>query len=111
MNNINIKKLIFIIALSILSIIISHNSFAKDSEYEVVSKPIELNILNKVFTSKSSVDNFLNNTNLDSHTLNDLGLIKTEKGYQVIEGGKYYQTFYLKSQIINLIFQSSETFC
>ena len=94
MNSINIKKLIFIIALSILSIIISHNSFAKDSEYEVVSKPIEFKILNIVFTSKISVDNFLNNTNLDSNILNDLGLIKTENGYQVIEGGKYYQTFY-----------------
>ena len=98
MYSINIKKLIFFTTVSIFSIIISHNSFAKDNEYEVVSKPIELKIFNKVFTSKSSVDNFLNNTNLDSNTLNDLGLIKTEKGYQVIEGGKYYQTFYLKSQ-------------
>ncbi len=95
------KFLLYLFQIFLLNIIFIFNyntSFAKEINYEIIPKPIEFQIFDKTFTSKTSVDNFLSNSNLSSNTLTELGLIKTQKGYQVIEGGKYFQTFHSESK-------------
>ena len=97
MNHGNILKILLPVFLLIsLIIIFTSNLLAKDQDtkFEIIKKPIEFIIYNSIFTSKKSVDNFLSNTHIDTDTLNSLGLIKSENGFQIIEGGKYYQTFY-----------------
>ena len=95
------KFLLYLFQIFLLNIIFIFNyntSFAKEINYEIIPKPIEFQIFDKTFTSKTSVDNFLSNFNLSPNTLTELGLIKTQKGYQIIEGGKYFQTFHSESK-------------
>jgi len=100
------------IFLQLILLFICNIAFAKDTvhisendklnekgiKYEIVSKPIEFKIFENTYTSKASVDNFLSNSNLPSNLLKEMGLIKTKGGYQIIEGGKYYQTFHSESE-------------